>query len=101
MDTLPGRKAMLWLFTHSRTPKEGEGWRQVAGRHGWSGGAWIGRCWPQSHSGCGWTRLLQLRTVGSARKEAVWLCSSAQAPPLGGPDVMRKCLSTGEGGGRM
>lgn len=49
MDTLPGRKAMLWLFTHSRTPKEGEGWRQVAGRHGWSGGAWIGRCWPQSH----------------------------------------------------
>ena len=21
--------------------------------------------------------------------------------PLGGPDVMRKCLSTGEGGGRM
>lgn len=40
VGTLPGRKAMLWLFTHPHTPKEGQGW---------SGGAWVGRCWPQGH----------------------------------------------------
>ena len=48
MGTLPGRKAMLWLFTHSHTLKERGRWRQVAGRQGWSGGAWVGHCWPQS-----------------------------------------------------
>lgn len=48
MGTLPGRKAVLWLFTHCRTLQETGRWRQVAGRQGWSGGAWVGRCWLQS-----------------------------------------------------
>lgn len=75
-----GHTVALHTFLHS----EGEGEMEAGGRQ--AGVEWrcLGRALlaPEATSGCGCTRLIQLRTVGSAKREAAWLCSSVQAPLL-------------------
>lgn len=75
-----GHAVALHTFLHS----EGEGEMEAGGRQARVEWRCLGRALlaPEATSGCGCTRLIQLRTVGSAKREAAWLCSSVQAPLL-------------------
>lgn len=75
-----GRAVALHTLPHSA----GDGEMEACGRKARVEWRCLGRALlaPECTSGCGCTRLVQLRTVGSAKKEAAWWCSSAQAPLL-------------------